>query len=166
MKRKHTLENNYPPQLKAKFLERLQKYNLPGLPDECWEWQGSKAFYGYGSILYEGGLYRTHRVAWEVYHSPIPDKMCVLHKCDNPKCVNPSHLFIGTQSDNMKDRDKKGRGNQVGGTKHYKSKFTLKQIKQIRELYATGRYDQYALADMYECHQPTICRIVRKETYK
>ncbi len=81
----------------------------------CWEWVGLKHKQGYGRmrIKAEGYKYRkallSHRVSWEIHNGPIPDKMFVLHKCDNTSCVNPQHLFIGDQFDNMRDMVKKGR---------------------------------------------------------
>jgi hypothetical protein len=80
--------------------------------DECWEWQGSRSR-GYGRILIGGAKgrpYQAHRIAWEltVGHR-LPDSIMVLHRCDNPPCVNPAHLFLGTQLDNMRDCAAKGR---------------------------------------------------------
>ena len=166
MKPKHTLPNNYPPQLKAKFLKRISKYNLPGPKGRCWEWQGAKAFYNYGYIRWGLGLYRTHRLAWEVWKSPIPDDMFVLHHCDNPCCVNPEHLFLGDQADNMTDRQSKGRGNQAKGEEQGHSKLTDEQVKEIRKLYDDGILNQYELAAKFGVRQPTICRLLKKETWK
>ena len=73
----------------------------------CWIWCGAINQCGYGT--WHGGL--VHRGAWIAFNSSIPDEMCVLHRCDVPRCINPDHLFIGTQLDNIKDRDAKGRGN-------------------------------------------------------
>lgn len=77
--------------------------------DFCWLWRGKLNSAGYGSITFCGKKYGTHRLSYEIYIGPIPDGMCVLHKCDNRKCVNPSHLWIGTNSDNQKDCIKKER---------------------------------------------------------
>ncbi len=80
--------------------------------DECWEWTGGRHPSGYGQI-WIGGKYGSHiyahRASWEINGHKIPDGMCVLHHCDNPPCVNPAHLFIGTQADNMRDKQAKGR---------------------------------------------------------
>jgi hypothetical protein len=79
-------------------------------PDECWEWtKGTSMGYGrvYVSELFSP--YWTHRLAWEAAFGPVPDGLCVLHKCDNRRCCNPNHLFLGTRCDNMKDMAAKGR---------------------------------------------------------
>lgn len=76
----------------------------------CWEWIGSKRHFGYGQVYFKGRPGRkAHRVAWERTYGPIPEGMGVLHKCDNPPCINPDHLFLGTPEDNVQDMFKKGR---------------------------------------------------------
>ena len=80
-----------------------------GAKDECWEWTDGCDGDGYGVVGAGGKTVRAHRVAWEVAHGPIPDGVHVLHQCDNPPCINPAHLFLGTQADNMADKVAKGR---------------------------------------------------------
>jgi hypothetical protein len=81
--------------------------------DECWEWKGLRHQQGYGLIRASGVgknlMLRTHRVAWELQNGSVPDGMHILHRCDNPPCCNPNHLFPGTDADNMKDMAAKGR---------------------------------------------------------
>jgi hypothetical protein len=79
--------------------------------DDCWEWQAGKRPNGYGQFRVEHRNLLPHRVSWQAFNGPIPDGMCVLHKCDNPGCVNPNHLFLGTHQDNTRDMMRKGRGN-------------------------------------------------------
>lgn len=78
--------------------------------DGCWSWVGAKHRHGYGQIRVNKKLLAAHRVSWLLHYGQIPDGMCVLHKCDNPECTNPEHLFIGTMKDNSRDMMAKGRG--------------------------------------------------------
>jgi hypothetical protein len=83
--------------------------------DACWEWPGPRLPQGYG-LVRGGGCQYAHRVAWEYVHGPIPEGMCICHKCDNPPCCNPAHLFLGTRWDNIQDAIAKGRWR--GGRRH------------------------------------------------
>lgn len=91
--------------LEDRFWNKVDKETESG----CWEWVGSTRN-GYGCIRPIGVTKYSHRVSWELHNGPIPDGLWVLHKCDNRKCVNPDHLFLGTNQDNVNDKMSKGRG--------------------------------------------------------
>lgn len=81
-----------------------------GEPDECWPWLAGRSKFGYGSVFHEGRVVGAHRVVYEWMRGPIPPGYCVCHTCDNPPCVNPAHLWLGTKADNLRDMWAKGRG--------------------------------------------------------
>ncbi|MBI5315856.1 MAG: HNH endonuclease [Nitrospirae bacterium] len=94
------------PSLPDRFWSKVAK----GPPEDCWLWMGARLLTGYG-VFSLGGSDGAHRVAWMLTHGPIPPGRHICHHCDNPPCCNPAHLFCGTHLDNMRDRDRKGRGN-------------------------------------------------------
>jgi len=95
----------------------------------CWPWNGSKV-YAYGGLKWEGKSRRAHRIAWMLTFGPIPDELCVCHKCDNPLCCNPNHLFLGTEADNVNDKVSKLR--HAFGVNHGRAKVTDEQVSCIR----------------------------------
>jgi hypothetical protein len=96
----------------------------------CWVWTCRIDHKGYGRFAIDGVYHRAHRVAWELTNGTIYDGLHVCHECDNPRCVRPDHLFLGTRSDNMQDALKKGRF--ITGEDHAHSKLTAEQVKMIR----------------------------------
>jgi HNH endonuclease len=98
----------------------------------CHLWAGSTTQKGYGQFWLDGKLERAHRAAWILEEGEIPDGLGVLHYCDNPPCVRRSHLFLGTQVDNMKDRDAKGRDTSHVGTANGRAKLTEADVLAIR----------------------------------
>jgi hypothetical protein len=95
--------------LSPKLRERLEELSIPCPATGCTLWTGALTQKGYGDLLVERRHIRAHRAAWEAYRGPIPDGMHVLHKCDVPACINPDHLWLGTNVDNMADKMAKGR---------------------------------------------------------
>ena len=144
------------------FWDKVQK---SAGSDVCWIWTAGKNADGYGTL---GGGLRAHRVSYEMRHGPIPNGMCVCHSCDNPSCVNPAHLWLGTHQDNMADRSRKGRssGGRMVGTEHPNAKLTDDMVREIRHLYASGEYMQKDLARMYGVSDMVISLLVRGKTWK
>jgi hypothetical protein len=135
-----------------------------GGPGECWEWQGRVDHDGYGlygsPLLGEG---RAHRRAWVLAHGPIPEGLLVCHHCDNPPCVNPAHLFLGTSADNTRDSVEKGR--RACGERVNTAKLSVADVREIRRL-REGGATQQALADRFGCSQPMVGVIVRREAWR
>jgi len=135
----------------------------------CWEWTAYKAKLRgtrYG-IFRAGPLVKAHRYSWILTNGDIPLGLKVLHKCDNSSCVNPDHLFLGTQQENILDMINKGRSNFGGtkGSKQWQSKFLESQIVEIRKCYASGDTLKQ-IAKRYNCSFSTIASIVRRKTWK
>ena len=154
-----------------RFWEKVDKSN------ECWLWKASCDSYGYGHISVEKMMVKSHRLSWELTHGPIPCGLYVLHKCDNPKCVNPEHLFLGTALDNARDRDKKGRGacgkrngrftspeTTPRGESHHKAKLSESDIVEIRKLLVDG-VSHRKLGVMFGVTHATIGAIHRRKTW-
>lgn len=111
----------------------------------CWEWRAhrlkrTRHQLDYGRMKAGGGLRLAHRVSWELHFGPIPPGMCVLHRCDNPGCVRPDHLLLGTIADNNADKANKGR------SRSGKQKLTEGQVRAIRDRYAAGGASHASLA--------------------
>lgn len=132
----------------------------------CIEFAGYKTAKGYGMIRREGKCWRAHRWAYYQAYGPIPDGMVVRHKCDNPACVNPDHLELGTQADNMADMHQRGRAKV--GSEHGHAVFTDEQIRNIRatHVHRCKERGAVALGKQYGVAQSVITRIVNRETYK
>mgnify|MGYP001206704065 CR=1 FL=1 len=130
--------------------------------DDCWEWLYSLSHRGYGRFELNGKVISAHRMAYILTNGPIPKGLYILHKCDNRKCVNPTHLYVGTQGDNITDREKRSPVDRaLCGVTH--AKFTLAQIQEIRKL--RGTMSQRAVAYTYKVSHPTIGRIWRADKW-
>jgi len=125
--------------------------------DGCWLWKGSCNKDGYGMVKINKKGKKAHRISYEQFYGTIPEKLYVCHHCDIPNCVNPDHLFLGTQFDNMKNMRDKKRDNYVFGEKH-SSKLTNNQVLEIVELLKEGKSECY-IANIYKVCQATIGHI-------
>lgn len=137
----------------------------PLSPNECWIWKGSRPDGRYGRMKDHGVAVSAHRVSYELHHGPIPSEMQVLHKCDNPPCVNPNHLFIGTPLDNMQDKTKKGRAYTPKGKDNPSSRLDTEQVLDIRRRVREGEKQSHLGAE-YGISQQTVSEIVHYKIWR
>lgn len=132
-------------------------------PDACWLWEKSKNWRGYGQIGVARATYRlAHRVAYELHHGvTLTREQHVLHSCDRPSCVNPSHLRVGTHAENMRDMAERGRAASRPGEQNGGSRLTEAQVREIRE----SALSQRAAARLYGVSQATIHDVVSRKSW-
>jgi predicted XRE-type DNA-binding protein len=132
----------------------------------CWKWPKSLHKDGYGHLTYHGKYWLASRLAWHLSNGDIPDGMCVCHKCDNPACCNPDHLFLGTHAENMNDMKHKGRRKKINAhEKNGRAKLTKQDVMQIRHLYHAKKATQTQLAKLFGITQTSISLIVRNKSW-
>ena len=146
--------------LYKKFFSRLRHKR-----NGCIEYTGNLNADGYGYVCINAFFWRVHRLIWTLACGEIEEKKLICHKCDNPCCVNLSHLFIGSYLDNNRDSRKKGRGRKQNGENNTSAKLTETQVKRIRWLY-DGGHAQADLARQYKVDQSNISRIVNLKKWK
>ena len=166
--------------------ERFAEKVAVGGPDECWLWTGVPTRKGYGEMRIGGRVgrsVRAHRLAWQLTNGPIPDGLHVLHTCDNPPCVNPAHLWVGTNQDNVDDRERKGRNTHVfltgalslsrsrpevmpRGEQHGMHKLTAPDVLEIRRRYPLGRVTRPRLATEYGVGETAIANVLNGKTWR
>lgn len=145
--------------------ERLERADITWW---CQEWEFSVDGSGYGQVKSGPNKgRRIHRLVWAEVHGPIPDGMCACHHCDNPRCINIDHLFLGTHTDNMRDMAAKGRGvsPDVRGERHVGHKLTDADVRDIRSRVAVGA-NQHALAREYGVAVSLICLVVNRKRWR
>jgi hypothetical protein len=132
----------------------------------CWVWQGALWLDGYASVWFDGQNRKAHRVSYERFIGPT-NGLHVCHHCDNPRCVNPDHLFLGTDADNVADKCSKGRakGGSMPGVRHPMHKLTEEQVSLIRNT-PRERGVVTSLAERFGVDKTTISRILRGKTWK
>lgn len=166
--------------LKERFLEKVD-WSACAAGGSCWEWMGEITKDGYGrfcatEMCKTYPYIRAHRAAYELFKGPIPDGLLVCHACDNPSCVNPHHLWVGTQAANIADASRKVRMNRprptgrppVLGEQHPLAKLTRKQADSIRVEYQPGRggMNLARLAAKYGVAISLIHRIIKNQSWR
>ena len=143
--------------------DRLLKYT--NKTETCWIWTGYKCYWGYGIISVKSKPKKAHRIAYEVWKGPIPDGLLIRHLCNNPACINPDHLEIGTHQDNMNDKvraNRQSRNCGPKGTRCATNKLAEEQVQSILQSKEKGRI----LAQQYGVSEGTISSIRHRRVWK
>lgn len=196
-------EINLTPADVERFWRKVNKNGpiMPNMETPCWQWMTGKSDSGYGSFAAGGRTLKTHRIAWTLAKGQIPHDgsahgICVCHRCDNPLCVNPAHLFLGAHIDNMRDMGEKGRkvvargdkhhsrlrpermarGDRNGarthpervrcGDEHVSAKLTAEKVLAIRTLHAAGGVSKSELGRQFDVSHNLIGYIIRRKIWK
>lgn len=150
---------------KEVYINRFMKKIL--ITKSCWLWQGSKRNFGYGQFCMNGKRWDAHRASWVLFKGEIPKGMCICHNCpegDNPSCVNPEHLFLGTQGDNIRDIFKKNRGNPPVCERSRTAVLTKDKVLEMRELRRKGLLYK-EIASLYKISPSTALYAIKGETW-
>lgn len=141
---------------------RFELSHIPEPNSGCWLWVGSTNIHGYGKILVRKKQLGAHRYSWMLHNGDIPKGLCVLHRCDNPTCVNPDHLFLGTRKENMMDMVNKGRNVPTRGESSGMAKLTEDQVLSIRN--DSRPYNQIMID--FDISHGTISSIKSRKTWR
>lgn len=147
------------------FIELIYaRMDRSGGPDACWPWTGSRTVEGYGRVHLLHQNFPAHRLVYELHYGTPPAGRLVCHKCDNPICCNPAHLFLGTNADNLRDMAEKQRSSK--GERNGRAKLSADDVRQIRALYAEGGWTQQQLAHRFGVTQTVVGEIARRTIWK
>lgn len=152
--------------MNQKDTERFRERYKTNPKTGCWDWLSTKDRDGYGQFKLNGKQWKAHRLSWTLYLGEIPEKLFVCHRCDNPGCVNPEHLFLGTAMDNNRDTVEKGRDRKASGKNNGHARITEIDVLEIRRLYATGDYTYNQLADVFGLKGSHVWKIVQKKLWR
>lgn len=153
---------------KTNPVDRFWSYVKVGNPDECWEWIGSMKPQGYGQMQIDGKLVYAHRYSWFIHYGKLDKGIQVHHKCDNRKCVNPNHLWLGVQKENIADMIAKGRQNwknRLYGENHPMAKLCNEEVEAIKLLSSTKKYTDVMLSIMFGVSQSIIGKITNGKNW-
>ena len=146
--------------IQNKFLSRVNISISTG----CWEWVAGKCKKGYGTFWANGRTNKAHRFSYTIFNKEIPKGLFVLHKCDNPSCVNPEHLFTGTNQDNMDDMVRKGRS--YRGSKRSSTRLTEDNVKVIRDMIRTTSKTCREIGLIFGVSKSVIKNISSRQTWR
>jgi hypothetical protein len=133
--------------------------------DGCWEWQAGHHSYGYGTLGGKNWRAYAHRLSYQMFRGPVPSWLCVCHSCDNPNCVKPSHLFLGTKADNTHDMLAKGRQVVRFGENHPHAKLTCEEARQVRDLASAKVLSARQIGRDYGITHGIVCKIRDRELW-
>ena len=151
-------------QTKVRFLEKV----IINPSSNCWEWIGTIFTTGYACFWFEGKNRKASRIAYEIFKGPITPGLCVLHFCDNRLCVNPDHLWLGSNADNSNDMKTKGRssGGSPPGERNGKAKLTNVLVTTLREEFSRGNMTQVELGKKYGITSQNVGQIISRKHWK
>jgi len=148
-----TMNGIHSQSVKHRFFDKVDSMQA----GECWNWDGTISDHGYGDFWCLGKRCRAHRISWEIYYGIIPEGKLVLHRCDNKRCINPAHLYLGTNSDNMKDYIKRSKNPTVGC---FHSRLTSNEAEMVKVLRKYKNLSQTQLAELFSVSRSVIYNVL------
>lgn len=160
-------ENSYCYNPKHLLLTDIEKFWFQvNKTESCWNWKASKDGGGYGiCVTHKYGRDKAHRISYKEFYGRIPEGMFVCHTCDNPACVNPQHLFLGTNQDNINDKVIKNRQSRLYGKANGRATMSKESVIALRDDYSSGKYSYRDLVIKYGIKQTQVARIIKRESW-